>query len=316
MSRPEPSRMKSHRTPDERGFSLIELLVAAGLAATVLTVGVLIFQNIGAGRYHVSSYGAVTIGAAAIENFYGQVGTDVLTYWAPNYGRAAQAEILRERFLDDIAHANAVFCLGRNGLNTTRPTVIPPEGAATGSFHGRSIDSPDAFLAHLSFFFPDAATTFAPYRGASTATNASIFILQPSSAADSLSVRAIYEIDLTPTTPGSSPEGTYASVRRYVGDTLTDRFDVFFPSGPGALDFNPLVVAFERSARLATPDSSDPFKKAADRPFYFVWWPDPAERRLEAAAAPAFGTDDPRAAYAAMGGRTPYFFAVPMFPSL
>jgi len=177
----------------------------------------------------------------------------------------------------------------------------------------------------LAAQIPGSALTFTAYRGASTATNASIFILRPSDNAGELLVQAIYEIDLIPGTTAEGGSGTYASVRRYQEDEdageslLTDYYDVFYPASDAAsVPFNPLVVAFEREARLNIDegDAIDRLKVAKARPFYFIWWPDPAEPHLEAAASGTFGASDPRASYPAMGGRTSFFFAVPMFPAL
>jgi hypothetical protein len=158
------------------------------------------------------------------------------------------------------------------------------------------------------------------------ATNASIFILKPSAVPQSassgtevlptLSVLAVYDIDLTPTT---SPAGTYVSVKRYQSNAEpTHYYDVFYAASSGTVPFKPLVVCFERSVRraLVEGNSIDRLKQAAERPFYFIWWPDPAAPELEAYAEPEYSDNDPRASYAAMGGRTAFFFAVPMFPSL
>jgi prepilin-type N-terminal cleavage/methylation domain-containing protein len=292
------------------GFSLIELLVAAALAAAVITAAVMIYQSLAASGALRSSYGTVTVGAA-LANFYGTATTTIDAYFAPNYGRAAQAEIVRDRFIGDLQRASAVFCLGRNGLNTIRPATI----SVSGSFRGDSQDTPEAFRQLLAAAIPASATIFTTYRGASAATNASIFILIPASDATTLSVLAVYDIDLTATT---SPAGTYASVKRYEAGTLTDYYDVFYPASAGMIAFSPLVVCFERSGRraLVEGDSVDRLKQAAERPFYFVWWPDPSAHTLEAFSAPSYAASDPRSAYAAMGGRTPFFFAVPMFPAL
>uniref|UniRef100_UPI00329A0C51 hypothetical protein n=1 Tax=Salmonella enterica TaxID=28901 RepID=UPI00329A0C51 len=59
----------------------------------------------------------------------------------------------------------------------------------------------------------------------------------------------------------------------------------------------------------------DRFKRAAERPFYFIWWPDPSARHL-GAIANTFSSTDPRQAYNHMAGRTAFMFVVPMFPAL
>jgi len=326
------SKIQNLKSPS--AFTLIELLVALVLAAALLTVAVMIYQSLTASDSTRPSFGAVTLGPA-YQTFYGVSGTVVPNvFFAPSYGRAAQAEIVRSEFIDDLQRASAVYCLGRNGVNSFRAHTI----SISSSFRGASFDTPDAFRALID---PTAAT-FVSYRGASTATNASIFILSPADAPrpatstspeilPTLSVRAIYDIDLTPTT---SPAGTYVSVKRYgivattessglLGSVPTDYYDVFYPTPKptdgATIPFNPLIVCFERAARAAAVegDTIDRFKRAAERPFYFVWWPDPTAHTLEALSASSpYGAADPRAAYFAMGARTAFFLVVPMFPSL
>jgi hypothetical protein len=267
----------------------------------------MIYQNLVSSGGTSMSYGTVTVGAP-LATFYGGTATTLDAYFAPSYGRAAHAEMLRDQFNEDLQHATAVFCLGRNVVNAIRPTTIPLSGTLLGS----SVNTPEAFRLLLATNIPASATTFTSYSGASTATNASIFMLSPSTNATSLTVLAVYDIDLTAT---ASPAGTYASVKRYEAGTITDYYDVFYPSpsSAGIYAFNPLVVFFPR----ASGNSTNPLGQAAERPFYFVWWPDPASPTLEATSAAATGgAGDPRSAYAAMGGRTSFFFVVPMFPAL
>lgn len=295
-----------------RAFSMVELLVALSIGAGLITTGVLIFQNFTASAKSSGTYLRVTLGSATLQNFYGLSQTALDVWVAPNYGRRIEADQLRTQFLADVSSASAVFCLGRGSgsLNNQRPVTIPVQ---TG-FDGRALDLPDAFRQQLEVSFPSAAGIFTAYRGASLTPNASIFILQPSDGADELSVLAIYEIDVITT---STPAGTYASVRRYVGDTLTGFYDVFYQSA-SSLPFTPLVVCFERAARLSVVEGSavDRLKQAAERPFYFVWWPDPGMPKLMSQSAASFGSADPRAAYANMNGQSGLFLVVPMFPAL
>jgi len=290
----------------------VELLVAVAVAAAVLTAAVLCYSALTNYR-PASSYGAVQLPAGTMENFYpGETGPYVDTYFAPNYGRCALAEQLRETFYEDLDHANAVFCLERSGLSTIRPQSIPIDP----TYDARRLDTPEAFRAFLGAALPASASVFSAYRGAATAQNLSIFVLMPSGSSSELSVRAIYEMDFVPTT---NPAGTYASVRRYQGDVCTDFYDVFYPASSGAtIPFEPVAVHFERQARLATVEgsSTDLFKVAANRPFYFVWWPDPSMPALEAAESNTYPSSDPRSAYATMVGRTSFFMVVPVFPAL
>jgi len=298
---------------NRRGFSLVELLAALAIGAGVITVGVLIFQNLTGGSKPQGSFERVTLGASVVENFYGLNQAAIDVWVAPNFGRRAQAELLRDQFWTDVASANAVFCLGRaeGVLNETHPTAI----AVDAGFLGQSLELPDDFRTLLAASVPSSAATFSAYRGVSSAENASIFILQPSDGVTELSVLAVYDIDMIATT---TPPGIYASVRRYEGDVLTDFYDVFYPSGIGTVAFNPVVVAFERMARLSVDEGSDVdrLKVAEKRPFYFIWWPDPAMPELKGLDSGSFSSGDPRASYPNMGSRTALFFAVPMFPAL
>jgi len=321
---PRSSRTNSPR----RGFTLVELVVAAAIATAVITVAVIAFRTLSMSPRTNTAQGDVTLGAATLQNLYpnnfpaGDTHAALTTPYAPNYGEFVNANQMRDYFYDDLRHANAVFCLGREGLNTVRPSTISVGSA----FQGRTVATPDDFLAVLSAAYPDAAAIFTTYRGASTATNGSIFILTPTSSRSEdddptlrLTVQAIYEIDLLPVT---NPSGIYASVRRYVNGGMWDSsysYSVFYPASTaaGTVAFNPLFVAFERAARATeSNDTVDRIKKAAGRPFYFIWWPDPSQPSLKAASADSFASNDPRASYPAMSGRTSFFFVVPMMPAL
>jgi len=309
----------SHRTPrpSEHGFTLVEIVVATFIATMLITAVVIAYSTLVSGRQSASS-GDVVIGSAAMQNFYSTNGT-TLSYvpTAPSAAARFAAGSVRDEFYDDIRHASAIFCLARNDLNTVRPSSI----AVSSDFQGRAVDTPEAFREVLAAAYPDAGTIFQSYRGTSSATNGTIYVLEPSSSSTSLTVRATYDIDLTPVT--SLVSGTYASVRRYALDkdgaiVVTHYYDVFYPSSSATITFNPLFVAFERKARdtVVEGDSIDRLKMAAGRPFYFIWWPDPSMPELNARSWITYGSTDPRASYSAMGGRTAYFFVVPMMPAL
>ncbi len=262
-------------------FTSLELLLAAAIASAVLTVAVLTFQAITARSRNYSSIERVYVGAPRLQNFYG-TGTDFLdgVYTAPNFARSAQAALVREAFLDDLEKASAVFCLGRDGLNTNRPSTLPTTG-----FAGLAT-TPEIFRQSLA-----NAAAFVPYTTTSTAASASIFILGPGLSTGTVSVVAIYEIDLVPL---ALPAGTYVSVRRYVNGTLdgVNFYDVFYPQDPGAppFTFSPLITYAPASG---------------NRPaFYYLCWPDPAEPPATA----AYATN--------LRSRTPFFFVVPAFPAL
>ncbi len=308
---PKKSNRVNNRQGPAHGFSLVELLVTIAIGAGVLAAAVLIYASIASARSSSGSFGTIPIGTDAVENFYGEEGGDVLTYYAPNYGRATRAEVLREQLSEDLKSTSAVFILSRNELNTVRPDTIPiPEGTIV-----QNIDTPERFREFLAVAIPESADIFESYRGAAPGTNLTLFLLRPSGAATELWLRAIYEIDFV---ESADPEGTYASVRRYVGDALVDFYDVFYPEGGGGADFLPVAACFERRALATTVEAPaiDAFKKAGNSPFYFVWWPDPAARFLKGSPGASFTASDPRSYYASMGGRTSLFFVIPMFPSL
>jgi prepilin-type N-terminal cleavage/methylation domain-containing protein len=291
-----------------RGFTLIEILVALVLTSLTFTSAAMLFQAVTVNGKQPAMLVDVTLGTPVVENFYGLSQSTVSSYTSPNAGRSVFAEEMRERFLEDTTGATAVFCLGRNALNTVRPAIIPYP--ATG---GLRLDTPEAFRLHLVSEFPEAATIFVSYRVVPTTTNGTVFILGPSAQADELVVRAIYEIDLI---ANGDPAGTYASVRRYENTSLTNYYDVFYPQGTGAL-FKPLFVAFEREKRASVTEGTaiDRFKKAKNYPFYFMWWPDPASPFLEAPFSTTYAATDPRIDYGHMGGRTSFMFTVPLFPA-
>ncbi|MEM7145503.1 MAG: prepilin-type N-terminal cleavage/methylation domain-containing protein [Verrucomicrobiota bacterium] len=299
-------RVSSERGRRARGFTLIEILVASALTALTFTAGAMLFQAATANGKRGAMLVDLNLGTPLMENFYGLSQNSISAYVAPHSGRGVFAEEMRERFNEDVAGAVAVFCLGRNGMNTVRPTTIPYPATPI------RMDTPEAFRLHLVSQFPEAATIFSSYRVVPATTNGTIFIMGPSALPNELLVRAIYEIDLV---PHAGPAGTYASVRRYVGTSLTNYYDIFYESGAGAL-FQPLFVSFEREARAVVTEGEaiDRFKKAKNYPFYFVWWPDPEAMRLEQVATAIYPSSDPREAYGHMGGRTSYMFTVPLFP--
>lgn len=313
---PLPITNSSHRR--QRAFSLVEMVIASGLAAMVFTVGALSFRVITSQQRSSVTYGSIGIGKDAAVNYYGkpETVTKIDAYFAPNYGRATNADLMREQFNDDISQASAIYCLPRSGLSTVRPSSI----SLPLSTDGRSIDTPEKFRVLLEAAYPLLASVHTPYTcyDGSESPNLSIYILQPSfsTAAETLIITAIYEIDLQAV---SDPAGTYASVRRYSFSILTDVYDVFYPDEEDATAFNPLVINFERDIRIVSgiDDGKDMFRIAKQEPFYFIWWPDPAVPSLDGdSAVTSYPATDPRSIYATMGGRTSYMFTVPMFPAL
>ena len=292
---------------------MVELTVTSGLVVSFFGAAALAYRSISVNQKRLAKFGAVNIGLNNATNFYGLTTATKDVYWAPNYGTSARADSMRDLFYEDLQHASAVYCLPRSVVNSIRPTTI----ALSGNIRGTDIDTPDEFLDVLDVAYSSADTTFSTYRGSPTQTNATIFLLQPSSSETELWVWSIWEIDFVAVT---SPEsGTYASIRRYVNSTLTRVYDVFYPTGNNTAGFGVPFVHFELKNRNALVEGSsiDRFKVAETQPFYFVWWPDPSVPILEAGTnAATYGSSDPRAAYAAHEGQTSYFFVVPMFPSL
>ena len=292
--------------------------MAMAVAAAVIITAAIAYQSASQSTNRLGTYGAVSLPAGTYANFYAQNNTSVNAYYAPNYGRVAAAEVMRQTFYEDLQYASAVFCLPRTGRSTVRPTTIPIDSALYPNFDARTLSTPEDFRVFLSQNIPSSASVFSAYRGPATAQNLSIFILVPSDSIGSLTVRAVYEEDFVPC---ANPLGTYVSVRRYDNysnskQAPTDYYDIFYPASNEPEPFEPVVVHFERYARRATIDAYDPWKMAANRPFYFLWWPDPAARSLEGPDVSGYGSADPRSAYAIMGGRTSFFMVVPMFPAL
>ncbi len=307
--RPRPLRESSRRG----AFTFVELVVALAIAAAVITTAALVYGTVSRSNSRLGTYGKVTLPTGTLAALYpNRTGTDLQTYFAPNYGRMAMAEQLRQSLYEDVAHATAVFCLARSGQSSIRPTTI----TISSTVDARQYDTAEAFRLFLASAIPASSTTFTSYRGKGTANNLSIFILGQSSSATSLNVRAIYELDLV---AASSPAGTLASVRRFEGTTYTDYYDVFYPASTLPTAFAPTVVQFERSTRAVVAEGSsiDPFKLADHRPFSFVWWPDPSMTTLEGNNTFAtYGSSDPRSAYAGMVDRTSFFMVLPLFPDL
>jgi prepilin-type N-terminal cleavage/methylation domain-containing protein len=331
--------MKTAVARHNRGFSLAELLVVLALGSMVLGGLMVTYGTITANRVGVSENVDIQLNPAVAANFF-NANTGLRTVSvAPNYGVLALAEKLREEFHSDLLGASGVFCLYRRGnvvTNNLRRTWFPFDPNSQ-----NTLESPLDFYQFLNQWNPATAATFEvpanPGRtNAFFAPHASIYVTSFSSDASRLAVKAIYEIDVVPFVT-AQPWGYYASVRRYthsaVNPNATDcvlsgGYEVFFPpSVVGATSptvfrtdgFSPLFISFERSVRSFFIEDSaigrDRFKRAAERPFYFVSWPDPTARNLATenlSGLPA----DPRRAYNHMGGRTAFMFTVPMFPAL
>jgi hypothetical protein len=190
------------------------------------------------------------------------------------------------------------------------------------------MDTPEAFRTYLNSSVTGASTIFTTsYRNAGVTQNYSIFIMGYSPNATSIPVLAIYDVDIIPAQDPNSTGtriGSYASVKRFVAGLISEYYDVIYLTGDATDQFYPGVVAFERRSRLAVAEGAaiDRFKVAAEKPFYFVFWPDPARDSIKlplpntaATLNPDYAATDPRQAYNHMAGRTSFMFTIPMFPS-
>ncbi|MDP1591434.1 MAG: hypothetical protein Q8M07_27005 [Prosthecobacter sp.] len=326
----------NRRVHQPGGFTSVELLLVLALSAVVLGGAVVIYGTLVRSQPSASSIVTVPLGLQRMQNFYGSTASTSNVAMAPQYGALSLAEELREQFVTDTLSATAVFCLPRDGMNTWRPSLIPHNPA----LHDE-LDTPQKFRAHIIANASVPATLYRDYRNplndaSPVPQNASIFVLGYSKWPGHLKVNVIYDIDLVRFTAATEPNGFHASVKRYADavSTLTPStlsytggYDVFYPpSAPNPTSstqwstdgFAPLFITFERAARLAlreTPVTIERFKRAAERPFYFIWWPDPAARHL-GPVANTFASSDPRQAYNQMAGRSSFMFTTPMFPAL
>ena len=337
------------------GFSLMELVLVAAVGAIVFTAAALAFRVVSKNQQSAVAFQEVTLPATVAENFFpgstsgGPTATHD-SYTAPNYGRCSQADVLRTLFLEETEKCVAVFALPRIvNQNTLRGRIINLYGRLP-----QSLDTPAAFLSFLlaNNDTRSAAQVFTSYRGAppdtasasiSTAnpdgttttntyagplTTASIFLLQPSGSNSQLWIRAVYEIDYVGLAKTDGNDNTraddsapdvdcvYASVRRYVDDTLTHFYDVVYREAT-TTDAGPPCVHFERAERGVYVESGvDRFKKAANQPFYMIWWPDPGVHRLAGSTSTAYASTSPQSAYSKHEGQTSYYFVVPQFPPL
>lgn len=320
------------RAHQRGGYTSVELLLVVALSALVIGGAVVSYGTLTRSMPSTSSVISVPLGLARMQNFFGLSSSSSEVAMAPQFGALAEAEVLREQFVTDTISATAVFCLGRDNMNTWRPAVI----AYNPTLHAE-LDTPQKFRAHVVANAGVAASLYRDYRnplndGAAVPQNASIFILGYSKYAGYLQVNAIYDIDFVRFTAKNEPTGIHASVKRYgvVKEppnpallTYTGDYEVFYPPSvmngglPATDGFAPLFVTFERATRLALREgtTTDRFKRASERPFYMIWWPDPSARHL-GAIANTFSPTDPRQAYNHMAGRTAFMFVVPMFPAL
>lgn len=304
------------RPPDCTGaFSLAELLVAAAIGVVVISavaIGLAVISGASTrgGRIDVQLPGATHAA------FYGAEAGYITMWPNPNYAEAAKARLLRDKLMEDVSVATAVFVLGRSGQGGVRPGKVVLQNAG---LDFRDYATPDAFREFLIENDVAEAENFSEDQNGRLETpNATIFVVggltsqsmeMPDGEENELEMVAIYELDFVAT---SNPAGVYASVRRYHpanSEVPTDFYHSFYPNEDnGAGGFRPVAVHFGRQAAGGVYDI------APNHPFTFVWWPDPLVSKLGGAAVPAEGGLPLRSAYANMGGRTSLFSVLPHFP--
>ena len=288
------------------GFTFIELIVAMCIGAAVIMVAVLAYGTISRNGPSRRQSNVTLTNAVA---YYGTTNSLIAVSEAPSFGAAAMAESMRERLLSDISAASAVCCLARTRPNPSGLRVT--NLALPTNFDVRGMVTPENFRTNL---IDPTQSVYAAYNGATTNSNLSIYILSYSGNATNVTVKAIYETDLISMT--NNPPGVYATVRRYVGPLMTDYYHVFYPGQTN--NFSPVAVFFDQASlgNSGTP-SVDRYRQAAGRPFYFVWWPDPARKNLASSYLPESLTNtSPRFVYSGMSGATSFFFVIPAFPPL
>jgi hypothetical protein len=300
------------------GFTLVEILVAAAIGAAIITAAVIGFGVISQLPLKQAAEN-ISLPAGIIEDFYGTNAPFITIGSNPNYFQAAQARQLKERLLADVSSASAVFCLGRDvsGSPAARLHELP-----IGDSDFRTNATPGDFRNFLVSQKSDLAAVFPTNQSDAllATTNASIFVVagleSTRQTTNSLLFRSVYEIDFIPATQPSG--GTFASVRRYGGTNLTvptHYYHVYYPGETNGDDgFRPLAAFFRRTA--AANGGNDPFAKAANQPFTFVWWPDPLVSKLVGPQVPRAPAAAARANYAHMAERTSLFFVLPAFPPL
>ncbi len=325
------------------GFSMIEMLVVLALGSVILGGVMVAYGTLVSSRASVAETMDAALPPALAEDFFGSGASAVRTIpLAPSYGALAQAEKLRETFHADVLGAAGVFCLHRRSSRITNPfrrTWFPYNAAADGP-----LEHPRDFYDFLVRKDPLAATVFEipanpGNNNLSPAPHASMYLTGFSADGTRLSIVAIYEVDVIRFDKQNvKPWGLYASVRRYTHDSLdpvsqhsvlAGGYEVFFP--PSVLrpvlvshfasdDFRPVFVYFERAVRRSVvedhPQGGHRFKVAAERPFYFFWWPDPGMPNLATEGNGRVQPQLARKAYNDMIGRTSFMFTVPMFPAL
>jgi hypothetical protein len=325
------------------GFSAVELLMVLALGAVVLGGVMVAYGTLVSNRAGVAESVSINLPVTLVNDFYGPgQGAARTVPLAPAYGSLALAEKLREEFHKDILGAAGVFCLYRRNSRITNP--LRRNWFAYNPAVDGPLERPRDFYDFLVRLDPVAATVFEVPANPGTNNrtpdpHASVYVTSFSPDQTRLGIIALYEVDLLRFEQQAvKPWGFYATVRRYTHDplnptsqasVLSGGYEVFFPpSVPNPTlvsqfstdGFSPVFVFFERAVRRSVIEDSvmggDRFKVAAERPFYFFWWPDPAMPNLATLGNGTVRPQEARRAYNHMGGKTSFMFTVPMFPAL
>jgi len=309
-------KKKKTRTKTD-AFTVVEILVAAAIGAAVITAAVIGFGVVSQLPLRQTAEN-ISLPTGVMEDLYGTNSSFITLGSNPNYFQAAQARLLKQRLLSDVSSASAVFCLGRN---VSGRIAARPQELSIPQIDFRTNSTPSAFREFLVSADPAFGPIFPTNQADAllATTNASVFIIEglesTRNATNVLRFLAVYEIDFVATMQPAG--GTFASVRRFSGTNMavpTDYYHIHYSgetNGPNG--FRPVAAFFRRAA--AASGAGDPFAKASNRPFTFLWWPDPLVSQLCGTPVPSFSAASARGNYANMAGRTSFFFALPAFPS-
>ena len=255
----------------DRGWTFVEMLVAISLSAIFLGAASLVLSAISVNSKRLTTTVDVNIGSSNKQNFYGQGGNNLRVYSAPNYGKAANAQLFRDEMLEDAEYCSAVFCLPRQLRNSIRPEFLRYEPGDVGSTSPRPrLDTPEAFRQFLAAVEPTSSAIYdTPIRNIpnSNRPNVTIFMLAPETDPGYIRIYAIYEIDIVPVT---NVPGDYVTVRRYKNGSLTNYYDMFYESGNGEPFAPSSPCSRERpdSPPAREPQSTDSrCRKATPSPF-------------------------------------------------
>ncbi|MBU6328305.1 MAG: hypothetical protein KGQ89_11785, partial [Verrucomicrobia bacterium] len=180
---------------------MVELLVAAAIGAAVITAAAIGFAVV-SGASTKGGRIDVRLPGATHNAMYGADASYVTMWPNPSYAQAAKARLLRDKLMEDVSAATAVFCLGRNGAGGSRPGQIPITSSSWQDLRGCA--TPADFRKLLVDNNIAGAGAFATEQtGPLSTMNATIFVvggLQSQDAGNNtLRMVATYEVDFVGT---------------------------------------------------------------------------------------------------------------------